>query len=227
MKCPYCGEENDKSSKFCSRCGKRLILQNIDNEEYPDENYGFFTQGDPRIDTVEVPIDYIDSSYKSDISRFGIAGFSSLLTDKRIYLSGKIYTGGLSNAQKRRTEKVVNLEDVTGSGFVTYSNIRYIIAAIITFFIACVFLLFGTMRSVYTNDFISPGAITMGVILIIASVILIVAFFATRVTCYFIEYAGGSIAFGTAEVGDKIKKFHINLRRAIDKRKNAYIAGTL
>lgn len=225
MKCPYCGVDNDEGSKFCCSCGKKLEAEEVSQKTQTsyDSGGGTYTKGDPRIDLSENPIDYMDSSYHPVMDSFGLAEFSALLTNKRVYLNGRMYTGGLSNAQKRKTEQVVNLEDITGSGFVTYSNIHYIIAAVVTFIIACVFIMIGARRSGWDGDMNSPGAVALGVILIMTSIILVVVFFVTRTTHYFIDYAGGGIAFSTGMITEgttgEIRRFHKNLRIAIDNRR--------
>lgn len=243
MKCPYCGAINDEKNRFCISCGKRLVKDDADsapektesnasandtvaNKKEPDTSASNNNNGsrsirnDPRIDQSEKVVCYVDTSYHPDIYRYGMASFSSLVTDKRVYMSGNCILGeDLHNAQKRHTEIAVNLEDISSSGFVSFSYIKLLISGIIVFFIGLLLTIFGAQDGGWDRDYQSPGAMAIGIILIIAAIILVIVFFCNMDTVYFIEYPGGGVAFDVGNSREAVNDYHKKLRAAADKRR--------
>ena len=146
------------------------------------------------------------------VTRMGAA-----LTNKRIYFSGVIF---VKNAKGRPIKidqrKIVNVRDITGTGYEYYNPIWYLIAAIISFFVP---ILFGalleelarapstmfsaiTPASTYHLGMLGGGGngmmdVMFGAIffLFIPPLIFVLLWYFKRKTLFVIEYAGGNIAF--------------------------------
>ena len=146
------------------------------------------------------------------------------LTNKRVYFSGTIFSfndkGHLSSIKE---QKIVNVRDITGTGYKQYSPIQYVVWAVIA-------LISGIMAMALTMNEVSQGwgqpptqevstiggwGIGLG---IIAFVVLLAIFFAYRKTLFSIEYAGGNIAFDARWLqSDEQDIFIRNIHLAKDK----------
>jgi|GEM_PF-2787083 len=134
----------------------------------------------------------IGSGYVANfISGSGAGQVGATLTNKRIYFSGNVYTlDNNGKLQAVKQQKIVNVRDVTGNGYTTYSPIHLMIYGIFA-------LLGGILSFAMEVDFSNILNIFGGVGLSVG-VALIIAYFATAKTLLVIEYAGGNIAFNAA-----------------------------
>jgi len=108
-------------------------------------------------------------------------GFS-VVTDKRVYFKGTVFSAIEGKLQKTKESKAVNVRDVTGVTVTYNSPIRYVVFAILC-------LLAGIMLS---SSFMGGWGFFLG---FVAAVINVVLFVLGRVTLLLIQYAGGAIGF--------------------------------
>ena len=134
--------------------------------------------------------------------------------------------------------QVVDLKDVTGSGFIRIVNIGYAIAALISVLLLPFILIFmvsvkesrsyGYSSYGYSSYGYSSGsegrtAIALLVIWGIIFIFLMYNYYASKHTLISIQYAGGEIAFDVKWfAGQEINNFHQQPRLAKDKAVENY-----
>lgn len=135
----------------------------------------------------------------------------ALLTDKRIYLKGTFYSGGGKNILKTTEERTLDLEDVTGTGFI-YQKV-----SLIMLFLS---LLFGIIEIIGIPALIIDGEQEIVAVLVLClpfTILLIMLTLKSRRIFFFIDYAGGRIKIDARLIGlSDVRDFHKQMRRAKD-----------
>ena len=187
MFCGNCGKQIEDNSAFCPYCGDSIISNSIPQQETSANKYAkIFISPD------EQYIASLGNSYlNSFLSSKAIKQCVALLSNKRVYLRGTMVDTNQGKIAKYNIEKIINLEDITGTGFIyAQEQIWKLIFALIT------------------------------VPLIIPAIILVISYLINRNTMFFIEYAGGSIRFDASIYGiAESQDFHKQIRRMQDKCK--------
>ncbi|MCM1542542.1 MAG: zinc ribbon domain-containing protein [Blautia sp.] len=197
MFCGNCGKQIEDSSNVCPYCGavvKKEILAGNDNKYAkifvePDENYiGSLGDG------------YINSYLTGKSIKRCIA----FLSDKRVYLRGNMIDTNNGKFQRFNMQKTIDLEDITGTGFLYYNPLWKLILAIVLF-------LFALFIGIPSARYIPP----LPVLPIIPAILLIVSYLKGRITLFSIEYAGGCIKFDASIYGlAESQDFEKQIRRA-------------
>ena len=140
------------------------------------------------------------------VSGGGARQAGATLTSKRIYFSGAVFTRndrGRFVSYKQR--KIVNVRDVTGTGYDFYRPLHLILWGIILM-ILCPLIALVTD----SEDAIVP----VSILLIVLFIGFLIAYFVKRMTLLYVEYAGGNIAFNVKwiqkhEQDDFIRNIHL------------------
>ncbi|MCM1188468.1 MAG: zinc ribbon domain-containing protein [bacterium] len=198
MLCEKCGKQIEDSSNVCPHCGamveKDVSVGNDSNYTKifvePDENYiGSLGNG------------YIGSYLTAKSIKRCIA----FLSDKRVYLRGNMIDTNSGKIQRFNMQKTIDLEDITGTGFIYSNPLWKLILAVLLFIVSLVIFVVGDID--YTAAPISA--------LIISAILLIVSYIKGRTTLFSIEYAGGCIQFDAAIYGlAESQDFEKQIRRA-------------
>ena len=179
MFCGNCGKQIDDSCNVCPHCGTRIEKDVVKEKDVtykvifvePDENYlGSLGNG------------YLNSFLTNKKIKRCIA----LLSDKRVYLRGNMVDINSGKIERFNMQKTIDLEDITGTGFVYSSpQVWKLVLAILT------------------------------IPVIIPAILLIVSYLKSRNTLFFIEYAGGCIKFDASIYGlAESQDFERQIRRA-------------
>lgn len=179
MFCGNCGKQIDDSCNVCPHCGTRIEKDVVKEKDdiykvifvEPDENYlGSLGNG------------YLNSFLTSKKIKRCIA----LLSDKRVYLRGNMVDINSGKIERFNMQKTIDLEDITGTGFVYSSpQVWKLVLAILT------------------------------IPVIIPAILLLVSYLKGRNTLFFIEYAGGCIKFDASIYGlAESQDFERQIRRA-------------
>ncbi|MGN0400656.1 MAG: zinc ribbon domain-containing protein [Acetatifactor sp.] len=228
MYCDNCGTKVEENASFCTACGKpvseigsqssaagAVVPTPQLNEEIsymnPSDYSNIF------IDPEEQLLGTLGNGYLENILHRKVKKCHALLTDKRIYFQGTFYTGNGKQLQQKKSEKIVDLEDITGTGFL-YSKPLGILASIIWIVIPLLLFLFCLVWSIKAgNEEYVLCALGVDVIAILR---LIIRYLLNRNTFFEIEYAGGSIRFNAQIIGlSAVKDFQKQIRRAKDAAK--------
>lgn len=188
-KCPFC---NAADTDFYNRAGKvkaSMLTKKADTAGYSTMSNDDISKTDAeRFKTVfmepdEVLLAQLGNSYLTNLLYFRLKKCSGLLTDRRIYLKGTVYYGQGKLFMKQVEERIIDVEDVTGTGFI-YNAISWMTIA----FFAVIGIVSGSMVSKNTNQTSSAWMIALAVI-----AVGIFAAVYSRKILFFIEYAGGRI----------------------------------
>lgn len=227
MFCKNCGREIEAGGRFCDNCGTSVDgealkqqytpLLNKTAEYIPPENMSS-SHSSAYVDSDEKLIGKLGNGYVANIlaNPFGrLKKCNALLTDKRVYLQGQIFSGGGSKMATEKWEKIVDVDDVTGTGF-RYNNPVGIIV------IGIIFLLMGMFAMIYNMMY--RGYIMMygymGAFFLLFGLAYIILYFVVRKVYFIIEYAGGSIMFDAKSIGvADVQAFQKLIYKAKDKRK--------
>lgn len=223
MICERCGKELPDNSKFCTECGTSIEEKSTGEPAmYAPMQYS---------DGVIPPNPSLSYSYvfiEPDEQLLGSLGngwivnglfkklekCNALLTDKRLYLQGTLFTGSGESIDRNRYEKIIDLEDITGSGFLYTDQINTIMMLIIPTIISTFTCLVGMAMSPLDSVFFGFLGFWAGV------VVDVVYYLLHRKTYFFVEYAGGSIRFDANILGiSTVNDFQKQIRRAKDKAK--------
>lgn len=176
------------------------------------------------IDPNETVINTIGDSFIANFLATGVIGKGfAILTNKRVYFKGECLTRQGKRFKKNTEERVVDLEDVTGTGFVHTKPIWLIVTAILFAFFMYIFLIVISDSSKYDApklvDENNVFALVLVYIIIIPA-IFIFAYFKTKKTLFEISYAGGGIAFDLKLVTEQESiNFQRSIRMEKDKQK--------
>lgn len=224
MFCTSCGKEVPEGKMFCPSCGTQVAGATA---QVATSQAGYAGGQMPSYDRNQVRFQntfvdpeekYLgelgDGYFKGTLSSpFGVAKkCSAVVTDKRVYLQGKMIDASQGRINACSWVKTVDVADVTGTGFVASNPIGLLIVTIFSFLLSFVFFVFSVMED---DDFF---AITIP--LLVYSIIMLVAYLLRRRMHFVIEYAGGRIQFNASMIGfERVKAFQHLLIRAKDAAK--------
>lgn len=210
--CPACGTQ--LVNGVCPRCtnAQMMAAQNRNDARFTRL---FMSPNEKLVATLGN--NYIQNYLHNGSVRNGFA----VVSDKRAYFYGTSYTisyngRGNPNANKMSRSQVVDLKDVTGSGFIRMVNIGYAILAwaLVIISIFLIMLLYDIEEGL---------AVIGGLAALSAILFLIYQYYDNKLSLISIQYAGGEIAFDIRWFsGQEINNFHQQLRLAKDKAVENY-----
>lgn len=210
--CPACGMQ--LINGVCPRCtnAQMMAAQNRNDARFTRL---FMSPNEKLVATLGN--NYIQNYLHNGSVRNGFA----VVSDKRAYFYGTSYTisyngRGNPNANKMSRSQVVDLKDVTGSGFIRMVNIGYAILAwaLVIISIFLIMLLYDIEEGL---------AVIGGFTALSALLFLIYQYYDNKLSLISIQYAGGEIAFDIRWFsGQEINNFHQQLRLAKDKAVENY-----
>ncbi|MEE0035101.1 MAG: zinc ribbon domain-containing protein [Coprococcus sp.] len=210
--CPACGMQ--LINGVCPRCtnAQMMAAQNKNDARFTRL---FMSPNEKLVATLGN--NYIQNYLHNGSVRNGFA----VVSDKRAYFYGTSYTisyngRGNPNANKMSRSQVVDLKDVTGSGFIRMVNIGYAVLAwaLVIISIFLIMLLYDIEEGL---------AVIGGLAALSALLFLIYQYYDNKLSLISIQYAGGEIAFDIRWFsGQEINNFHQQLRLAKDKAVENY-----
>lgn len=210
--CPACGTQ--LINGVCPRCtnAQMMAAQNRNDAKFTRL---FMSPNEKLVTTLGN--NYIQNYLHNGSVRNGFA----VVSDKRAYFYGTSYTisyngRGNPNANKMSRSQVVDLKDVTGSGFIRMVNIGYAVLAwaLVIISIFLIMLLYDIEEGL---------AVIGGLAALSALLFLIYKYYDNKLSLISIQYAGGEIAFDIRWFsGQEINNFHQQLRLAKDKAVENY-----
>ncbi len=224
MFCKNCGREIEAGGRFCDNCGTSIEGEALKQQytpltsrapEYmPTENMSY-SQNSVYVDPEEKTLGKLGNGYVANILANPFGGLkkcNAVLTDKRVYLQGQIFSGGGSKMATEKWEKIVDVDDVTGTGFRYNNPVGIILLGII-------FAFMGMFLVMFSNGY-RWAYFYAGIFLAILGLVYIILYFVVRKVYFIIEYAGGSIMFDAKSIGvADVQAFQKLIYKAKDKRK--------
>lgn len=192
--CPKCSTQNRDNAVFCKECGASL----------PADAASPVPKGEAAqmlVNPTENILSVYGSSYFANyVSTGNVEKGFAVLTSKRVYFRGKSFSLIGSKWRKFTQERIVDLQDVTSTGYTMVRPYGHIVRAI-AFFV--VFLFMVAVASSHSNGFAETSADNLffdfcnnfnGIFLFI-SIIEFILYFIHRHNLFCIAFAGGEISF--------------------------------
>lgn len=190
MFCPKCGSNNFDQSKFCTKCGAELIANQAPSPTPPVELQYKSQFVSPDEHTVAI---LGNSMAQTFLSTGDLSSSFAVLSNKRVYFHGKAFVRNGKRFSVRKENRIVDVQDVTGTGFIYNNPVWMAIVGIICSIGTIIALILTLIWSGNDEDYILGFSIT-GAALIAAVVFLLFYRFKRR-TLFEISFAGGGIAF--------------------------------
>lgn len=211
MFCSSCGAQIADDSVFCPECG---AVQNGAKAPKPaaaraTTNAAMQSVEQVFMDPDEKLLASLGNGYFVNLLFNRVKKCSALLSNKRVYLKGTMYAGDGRTLFKLVEERTLDLEDITGTGFI-YTRVSKIMIFLGILFELLMAILGGM-----------DGELAMGILAgLIPCLILIIAAFFSRKIWFFIDYAGGKIQIDAKLIGlADVQDFHKQIQRAKDATK--------
>lgn len=204
MFCANCGTQiPDNAGGYCPNCSQGIEREDKKGSRVVREFSEMFVSDD------EWAKKAVGGGYIDNWLQFGglSKGFG-VVTNRRLYYKGKCFHKLGGNYVKTDEECIVDLQDITSSGFTHTKHL---------------WLLFAAIASIITGIFVANATDKsgdgMGVFLafLFVSVLLLAAYFIFRLTMYTVTFAGGSLSIKASSFGVKeLKAFDKVLHQAKD-----------
>lgn len=183
MFCPKCGSNNLDQRKFCAKCGAELIANQA-------------SSGAPPIDA-KTPVEVLyqsqfvspdehavailgNSMAQTFLSTGDLSSSFAILSDRRVYFHGKAFVRNGKRFSVRKEKRIVDVQDVTGTGFI-YNNPIWmrVLAIVFAILVPPSFFLAGSLMPAF----------------LWISILFFCLYKINRKTLFEISFAGGGIAF--------------------------------
>ena len=217
--CPACG--TPLLNGMCPRC---TSIGTIQQQNKHDNRFKrFFSNPNEKLITT-LGNSYIQNYFANgSISR----GFA-VVSNRRAYFRGTSYDISYDNRGKKRVNKtarsrIVDLKDITGTGYDSTREVSLLWSGWILLIIALVMAISsGTSQS---SDDTAGILSAMAIVLLFGALIAFFAYFRSRLTLISIQYAGGEIAFNVnwfpqAEMDDFQKQLRLAKDDLMDQMMN-------
>lgn len=197
MFCEKCGNELPDGVKFCDKCGAvQGSSQGTEKEQvtFVTEMSDISNMNQKSkydlVDPDEKVIKTVGNGYGINLLYGNAKTCYAILSDKRLYLEGALYRGSGNSLVKSTEKRVVDIEDITGTGFV-YQKLSVLMVIL--------------------------GIITVPILI---GIVLLVRAFFSRKMLFVVEYAGGRIQFDANMIGfTDVEDFQKQIRRVKDKKR--------
>lgn len=224
MFCSKCGSEIPEGKKFCEKCGKSsgIVTTNDSNESQSDRSNNQQEFVNVFIEPDEHLLGKLGNGYMVNMLFNRTKKCHALLTDKRVYLKGAFYHGNSHRLFKTIEEQILDLEDITRTGFVYHQlSMMEIFIRIFIIMLGVVVLFSPLFISFFIEDgyfMFTPLFSLYIIIFIIINVLLFfVRYIMSRKILFCIDCAGGSIKIDAKLIGlSDVQDFHKQMRRAKD-----------
>lgn len=202
--------------KFCEKCGAELIdgvcpkcvqSENVQAGKLETKFKGFFMSPQEKMVTV-LGNSYLENFLQNGSVRKGFA----VASDKRVYFQGKkYYINEAGDIEETYNSRIVDLRDVTGTGFDSYVDKSWIFHGIIMgiiFFFMC-YVSFAALEKV---------PLIIAAFFLCATLYCFFQYQRSKLSLIVIQYAGGEIGFDLKWFqNQEIELFQKQLRLAKDK----------
>lgn len=207
-------QENEEETEYSD-----IEDQPIEDDVYDDEEVNIEKQNkalgkryDFFVDENEVAESILGTGMlKNFIANSSIENGFAIASEKRVYYKGNCYYRENNKWKHSYKEGVLDLKDITSTGFETITNSGDMILAIFSIVMAFVMAIAASANN---NDGLTALAVIFGIL----ACIMLIAYFVTVKTLFSIKYAGGDISFNVKWFrGNEIESFQQKLIQLKDK----------
>ena len=211
MKCTNCGNEFD--GNFCEKCGMPAQQKTSNLEQKIRESF---------IEPDEKLVDMLGTNtVKTFFSTGALGNGFAILSDKRMYFKGRCFVRAGKGFFKKMEERVVDLNDITGTGFVHNKNVIMSTLYRIIFILSCMYWPAWPFWGIYYatgKQWAKKVAWCIQCLLPLMPLFYILDR-AFNYSLFEVSYAGGGIAFDLTWI---TKADSDNFQKSLQKAKSEY-----
>lgn len=207
-KCPKCNLQHEDDSQFCNNCGTYLGESSFsvsffdfwgklgkltqshsfantfslnDCTQEKGEKYGQPFISQDKMVQATIGVSYVQSYMSGEGFKRGAA----VLTDKRLYYFGQLFTGKGTTVTGFTEDGIVSAEDITFTRFIHRNPVGCLVIGLFIFIYSILSLIIGIADE-------ATGILLTGLVALFVSIIFFLYYYISRSTILEIAFPGGS-----------------------------------
>ena len=211
-KCPNCYAPLGAEAKgiFNQEMEEERIGLRTGEDKKEDKNKSFFVDEDEQT-VSKIEISYVQSYISSSV----MGNTSAVLTNKRVYFSGKCFQKSSGHLVKDEREEICELEEIASTGIINIKRVALL-------WTGAILMLLGVILVMVSWNIMEDIPLLMGGFMIIVAAIMLVIYFVTKGIWYEVSTAGSTIQLRVSQLGgvSAVKLFDREVHRQKESRIN-------
>lgn len=211
-KCPNCYAPLGAEAKgiFNQEMEEERIGLRTGEDKKEDKNKSFFVDEDEQT-VSKIGISYVQSYISSSV----MGNTSAVLTNKRVYFSGKCFQKSSGHLVKDEREEICELEEIASTGIINIKRVALL-------WTGAILMLLGVILVMVSWNIMEDIPLLMGGFMIIVAAIMLVIYFVTKGIWYEVSTAGSTIQLRVSQLGgvSAVKLFDREVHRQKEARIN-------
>ena len=211
-KCPNCYAPLGAEAKgiFNQEMEEERIGLRTGEDKKEDKNKSFFADEDEQTAS-KIGISYVQSYISSSV----MGNTSAVLTNKRVYFSGKCFQKSSGHLVKDEREEICELEEIASTGIINIKRVALL-------WTGAILMLLGVILVMVSWNIMEDIPLLMGGFMIIVAAIMLVIYFVTKGIWYEVSTAGSTIQLRVSQLGgvSAVKLFDREVHRQKESRIN-------
>ena len=211
-KCPNCYAPLGAEAKgiFNQEMEEERIGLRTGEDKKEDKNKSFFVDEDEQT-VSKIGISYVQSYISSSV----MGNTSAVLTNKRVYFSGKCFQKSSGHLVKDEREEICELEEIASTGIINIKRVALL-------WTGAILMLLGVILVMVSWNIMEDIPLLMGGFMIIVAAIMLVIYFVTKGIWYEVSTAGSTIQLRVSQLGgaSAVKLFDREVHRQKESRIN-------
>ena len=211
-KCPNCYAPLGAEAKgiFNQEMEEERIGLRTGEDKKEDKNKSFFVDEDEQT-VSKIGISYVQSYISSSV----MGNTSAVLTNKRVYFSGKCFQKSSGHLVKDEREEICELEEIASTGIINIKRVALL-------WTGAALMLLGVILVMVSWNIMEDIPLLMGGFMIIVAAIMLVIYFVTKGIWYEVSTAGSTIQLRVSQLGgvSAVKLFDREVHRQKESRIN-------
>ena len=181
-KCPNCYAPLGAEAKgiFNQEMEEERIGLRTGEDKKEDKNKSFFVDEDEQT-VSKIGISYVQSYISSSV----MGNTSAVLTNKRVYFSGKCFQKSSGHLVKDEREEICELEEIASTGIINIKRVALL-------WTGAILMLLGVILVMVSWNIMEDIPLLMGGFMIIVAAIMLVIYFVTKGIWYEVSTAGST-----------------------------------
>ena len=211
-KCPNCYAPLGAEAKgiFNQEMEEERIGLRTGEDKKEDKNKSFFVDEDEQT-VSKIGISYVQSYISSSV----MGNTNAVLTNKRVYFSGKCFQKSSGHLVKDEREEICELEEIASTGIINIKRVALL-------WTGAILMLLGVILVMVSWNIMEDIPLLMGGFMIIVAAIMLVIYFVTKGIWYEVSTAGSTIQLRVSQLGgvSAVKLFDREVHRQKESRIN-------
>lgn len=211
-KCPNCYAPLGAEAKgiFNQEMEEERIGLRTGEDKKEDKNKSFFVDEDEQT-VSKIGISYVQSYISSSV----MGNTSAVLTNKRVYFSGKCFQKSSGHLVKDEREEICELEEIASTGIINIKRVALL-------WTGAILMLLGVILVMVSWNIMEDIPLLMGGFMIIVAAIMLVIYFVIKGIWYEVSTAGSTIQLRVSQLGgvSAVKLFDREVHRQKESRIN-------